>query len=547
MTTDQTQDLALHRAHEALEVGDAEQATYLAGTVLERARSAHNRRDEGRALACLAQCDRQLSRLRRAHGHSQRAAHLLREEQDLPGEVMALTTLSHTASSLGHVDEAVEHAMLAVALSQGLAPSHLQPLAQNYLGAAWFWCKDFDRAEAAFERAAELARAAEPAINPIQPLMNLTFLEAFRFVVLRFEGRDLPPLARLQARLAQCAEAIAGQGYESLMPGHTVTARTMDHVFKGLADAWAGQLESAAAELLWCEAWEARFGRVTWLTGLRCWLQAELAWASGDGGAALGFGRDMVAAAAQAEHEELACLGHQVVATLHRGRGDVRAEADELQRLLQRGQAIRVEGLASRTRAVEWQLQARASADHIEHLESRSRMLERLSLEDSLTGIPNRRALDRRLMSHGTSAPEAALPTCLALVDVDRFKQVNDSFSHHVGDEVLKVVADIMSAAVRAGDFVARLAGDEFVVLFEGASLADAQQICARMKAAVQEHAWEAIAPGLAVSISVGLEQARAGESIQTLLQRSDRQMYADKRRAASGPRPALRLAPRPG
>jgi diguanylate cyclase (GGDEF)-like protein len=127
---------------------------------------------------------------------------------------------------------------------------------------------------------------------------------------------------------------------------------------------------------------------------------------------------------------------------------------------------------------------------------------------------------------------ENASGTCVALIDVDRFKQINDNFSHLVGDEVLKVVAAVLKAAVRTEDFVARLAGDEFVVLFGHSPLAAAEQACARMKAAVQAHDWQALARGLKVSISVGLEQARPGESMQALLQRSDGQMYADKRRS---------------
>lgn len=531
--TQSEEDVALHRAHEALELGDAEQATYLARSVLEAAQDRQDRLYEGRALACLAHCDRQLSRLRRAYDSSRRAAHLLRMELDLASEVMALTTHAHTATSLGRVDEAVEGALLAVSLSEGLPPSQIQPLAHNYLGTAYFWCKDFTRAEAAFERSAALARAIEPVASPLQPLLNLAFLEAFRYAVLRFEGLRAPPVDRLDARLKTCAVVIEAYGDESLMPGMTVTARTLWHVLNGLADAWAGRLEAAAAELVWSEAWEVRYGQVTWLTGMRRWLQAEVALAQGDPFAALAMGREMITAASQAEHEELARLGHLIVASLLRAQGNRGEEAEELLQLVKRGEANRVEALASRAQAVEWQLEARASADRIGHLETQSRLLERLSLEDSLTGIPNRRALDRKLAAHGATSVPDRHETCLALIDVDRFKQVNDTYSHQVGDAVLKVVADVISSAVRAGDFVARLAGDEFVVLFERATLEDAQRICARMKAAVQGHLWHAIAPGLQVSISVGLEQAQRGESVQSLLQRSDERMYIDKRRAS--------------
>ena len=532
VTEENEDDVALHRAHEALEVGDVEQAIYLARQVLKLAQTRRDILHEGRALACLADCDRQLSRLRRAFGNSQSAVHLLRIAQDLSGEVMALTTLAHTAASLGRSDEAVESALLAVSLSEGMALSHLQPLAQNYLGTAFLWARDFVRAEASFERSADLVHAEGPGTSPLQPLLNLAFLEVCRCAVLRFERGIAPPVDKLKARLADCADIIERHGDEGLLPGMVVTTRTLMHVLNGLAAAWAGEFDRASSQLMSCDAWETRQGRVGWLTALRRWLESEAAAACGDVGLAVELAREMISAAVQAEHEELACLGHLVVATLEHRRGDSRAEAAELRRLRQREQALRLEALDSRDRAAAWQLQARASADQIQRLESRSRMLEQMSLEDSLTRIPNRRALERRLLARMAPGADKADATCVALIDVDRFKQINDNFSHLVGDEVLKVVAGVLTSAVRSEDFVARLAGDEFVVLFGHAPLSAAEQACARMKAAVQGHDWQGIAPGLKVSISVGLEQARPGESMQTLLERSDSQMYADKRRS---------------
>lgn len=523
------EDIALHRAHEALEAGDVEQATYLARQVLKAAQSSRDTLDEGRALACLADCDRLRSHLRRAHRNSLSAVHLLRHGQDLAGELMALTTLSHTAASLGRLDEAVESARLAVTLSEGLPASHLQPLAHNYLGTALLWCKDFARAESAFERSADLVHVDEPTASPLQPLLNLAFLEALRFAMLRFETGISPSLSKLTTRLEDCAEIIERHGDDGLLAGMTATTRTLLHLLQGLAAAWQGDVQATSAELLWCDAWDASQGQVGWATGLRHWLETEAAWTCGDSALAMALGREIVTAAAEAEHESLACLGHVVVATLARACGDARAEADELRQLHRREQALRIEALDSRDRAQEWQLQARASADQILRLESRSRMLEQLSLEDSLTRIPNRRALDRQLSVRRTAADDDA-PTCVALIDVDRFKHINDNFSHHVGDEVLKVIADVLSSSVRSSDFVARLAGDEFVVLFGHATLPLAQQICARMKATVRDHGWHALAPGLEVSISIGLEQGRKGESMQALLRRSDDRMYADKR-----------------
>jgi diguanylate cyclase (GGDEF)-like protein len=532
--TQSNEDIALHRAHEALEAGDVEQATYLARQVLKAAQSSRDTLDEGRALACLADCDRQLSQLRRAHRNGQSAVYLLRQGQDLAGEVVALTALSLTAADLGRLDEAVENARLAVSLAEGLPPSHLQPLAHNALGTALLWCKDYARAGSAFERSADLVHVDEPSASPLQPLLNLALLEAVRYATLRFEAGTTPSIGKLNAWLTDCAEIIERHGDDGLLPGMAATMRTLLHLLQGLAAAWAGDLQAASAELLWCDAWDAGQGEVSGLASLRRWLEAEAAWACGDSALALALGREIVAAAAEAEHESLACLGHLVVATLARAGGEHRAEADELRQLHQREHALRLEALDSRECAREWQLQARASADQIVRLESRSRMLERLSLEDSLTRIPNRRALDRQLSARRAAPSDDATPACVALIDVNRFKHINDNFSHQVGDQVLKVVADVLSSSVRTSDFVARLAGDEFVVLFGDATLPVAQQICARMKVAVREYGWQALAPGLEVSISVGLEQGRQGESMQALLHRSDAQMYADKRRTTA-------------
>ncbi|RTL46709.1 MAG: GGDEF domain-containing protein [Burkholderiales bacterium] len=532
MTGQNEDDAALLRAHEALARGDVELATDLARQVLKLAQARRDPLHEGRALACLADCDRQMSRLRRAFGNSQSAVHLLRMAQDLSGEVMALTTLSHTAASLGRSDEAVESALIAVSLSERMALSHLQPLAHNYLGTAFLWGRDFVRAEAALERSADLLHADQPGTSPLQPLLNLAFLEICRCAVLRFEQGATPSVDKLKARLADCADIIDRHGDEGLLPGLVVTTRTLNHVLNGMAAAWAGEIDRASSQLMSCDAWEVRHSRTSWLTALRRWLESEAAAACGDMGLAVDLAREMIAAAVQAEHEELACLGHVVVATLERRRGDSRAEADELRRLRQREQILRLEALDSRDRAAAWQLQARASADQIQRLASRSQMLEQMSLEDSLTRIPNRRALERRLMARMAAGTAAAAGTCVALIDVDRFKHINDSFSHLVGDEVLKVVAQLLAGAVRAEDFVARLAGDEFVVLFGQSLLSAAEQACTRMKTAIRDHDWQTIAPGLQVSISVGLDQARAGESMQALLARSDSRMYADKRRS---------------
>ena len=126
---------------------------------------------------------------------------------------------------------------------------------------------------------------------------------------------------------------------------------------------------------------------------------------------------------------------------------------------------------------------------------------------------------------------ERGLPPCVALIDVDSFKQINDNFSHQVGDEVLKRIAQIMKSHVREEDMAARLAGDEFVIVFKNAELRIAQQVCARIQAAVRSFDWTSIAKGLQSSISVGVAAAVPGDTVETLTHRSDGAMYAEKKK----------------
>ena len=138
----------------------------------------------------------------------------------------------------------------------------------------------------------------------------------------------------------------------------------------------------------------------------------------------------------------------------------------------------------------------------------RSVELERQAAEDALTGLPNRRFVDRRL-------PELVSgggPLCVAVADVDRFKGVNDRFGHFVGDEVLRRIAAILRDNVRDNDLVARFGGEEFLIAFSAAGLDDATARCEVLRAQVAAYPWEQVREGLQVTISVGLAAVTAGD-----------------------------------
>jgi diguanylate cyclase len=133
--------------------------------------------------------------------------------------------------------------------------------------------------------------------------------------------------------------------------------------------------------------------------------------------------------------------------------------------------------------------------------------LGKAALMDPLTGLGNRRLLDRRLRL-------ATGELCVVFVDVDHFKAVNDNFGHDVGDEVLIQVAAILHELTRTDDTVVRYGGDEFVLLIPGVSTEEANAIASRVHSSVASQDWETLAPGLLVTVSVGLATETADRAL---------------------------------
>jgi diguanylate cyclase (GGDEF)-like protein len=137
--------------------------------------------------------------------------------------------------------------------------------------------------------------------------------------------------------------------------------------------------------------------------------------------------------------------------------------------------------------------------------ERQAALLRRHALEDPLTGLGNRRSAERRLGAMRLGEE----PLSLAVVDVDRFKEVNDDTSHTHGDAVLRRVADLLREHSRNGDEVYRWAGDEFLVVLPTATEAQAVVVMERLRSAVAAAAWSDLIPG-PVTVSIGVATAPA-------------------------------------
>ncbi len=142
---------------------------------------------------------------------------------------------------------------------------------------------------------------------------------------------------------------------------------------------------------------------------------------------------------------------------------------------------------------------------------------------DPLTGLHNRRHLLRVF-----AAATAGETTAVAVIDLDRFKTVNDRFGHDVGDHVLRRAGLVLRASARSGDLVARLGGEEFVVVMPHTELAAAALVCERLRAQIEGEDWSRYAPGLTLTASIGVAAAPLG--LDPLMLQADRHMYAAKR-----------------
>jgi diguanylate cyclase (GGDEF)-like protein/PAS domain S-box-containing protein len=170
-----------------------------------------------------------------------------------------------------------------------------------------------------------------------------------------------------------------------------------------------------------------------------------------------------------------------------------------------------------------------------EDVDERRRTHERLAqlaLHDPLTGVANRTLLDDRLTQALLTRDRDGGVVAVLFCDVDDFKSVNDRYGHQFGDTLLEVVASRLSAVVRCGDTVARVGGDEFVVVSLVHDLADADALLIRVGESLGDGIALPGGSGLTLSVSVGMAIADDGVSTAArLLDVADRQMYAVKRR----------------
>jgi diguanylate cyclase (GGDEF)-like protein len=153
-------------------------------------------------------------------------------------------------------------------------------------------------------------------------------------------------------------------------------------------------------------------------------------------------------------------------------------------------------------------------------------LLKRYALTDSLTELPNRRAFQSSCEKEFAPAAQAGRPVSLIVLDIDRFKQVNDEHGHDAGDRVLQQLAQVVRSVIRPSDYPVRWGGDEFAILLPDSHLSHARLMAERIRLTVETFPFDTGT----VTVSIGTAQLSDDNSFGSLFRRADKALYEAKR-----------------
>lgn len=448
---------------------------------------------------------------------------------DARGEARALLGMAKVEHATGESELAVEHLAMAMSAIERVGDDGLGAELLHQLGMAHRRLERLDDAEAMLEAALARRRAAGDTAGIATTLNSLGVLALHR-------GN----LAEADADAARAQFALARTRYEEALGlARTVDDRHLEALALGNVGTAAGSLGDFALALeLFHRQLDAlreigdaqnealaltNIGEAERRLGAHDRAIAALnealkvAGRCGSLPRALAAHRELSAACEAAERFEPALHHHKAFHEL-----DVKVRSADAER--------RAAQLAARVAVAEARREAEAVRAERDRLQVDNDELAREAMTDPLTGLGNRRAFERSLARALRGRPAEL---ALLAIDLDHFKAVNDTFTHLVGDDVLRRVADVLLEQLRPGDPAFRIGGEEFAVLLHGGSALSAAAIGERVRRAVALHAWHEVVRGLAVTVSVGVAAARDadadGNAAETLRLRADRALYAAK------------------
>ena len=534
----------LRQAEQAAERDEHARGIQLALHAEALAREAHDKASLARALRLLVTLNGREGLAEQAIAAGQAVLPSLRETGDDAARADVLCSMAMAFLDLGLNQEALDHISESVEAARTCGDTRLLCLAYNRVGLTKGHLGRFEEGERFLTESLAMARELQSEEEIYRALTNLGVVASDAFDAYESRGDSVAALAAIERARRHGEEALivarrSGNAYRE--------ALTLSNLGRYLGV--SGQEKAAFTLLDHARTLALQNGHRS-LTQACDGNRAELLVRQKRYDEAIAILNEALAGAQELYANAMVQDMHLQLYLAHKARGDL-AEAlmhHEAYHALTKGQLEqrndaqsrlmmnRLEldqalfgAERSRMQAELQRVRAEQMSAEAERLQAQARELGRYVLADPLTGLGNRRQVERelpRLMSHSARTGE---PLAVAMLDLDHFKQINDRFGHAVGDAVLMAIADLFRARVRGGDLIARMGGEEFLIVFAHASPEWARDACERLRMAVQEHGWDQIAAGLRVTISIGLCVASPQADAAQLLERADLALYDAK------------------
>lgn len=446
---------------------------------------------------------------------------LLRASGKASELIDTLRVVSLCAAETSHFGQALACAQEAYRLSAELGDPARLSLSTNVLGCFFERAGDPWQAERLMLQSLALARQQEDP-HPLRvALNNLAAVLIGKFYLLR----DAVPFAEAQAALllaqsfVEEAVALARNGSDLFYLVFSLGNLGEVLVHLGEAAAATKMLDEAMAIAV-SQGFEALIHRMTCTQGeLQLQQgQAQSAWACLTG----------VLAQIKADQPVTRLRVHHA---LWRCAASLERPTDALKHLqeylaLERQRAVTQ--LKTKSELFITRMEAEQLHEEAQAHRARAAALEVDVRHDPLTGLGNRRELEALWPVLVQQSRATGSPMSVAMMDLDHFKQVNDSHGHAVGDQVLEVLASVMRSHTRGSDLAIRMGGEEFMLVLPDTAAERATEVCERLRLRVASHDWGSVAAGLQVTLSIGLSSSPPVDP-KTLALRADEALYRAK------------------
>jgi diguanylate cyclase (GGDEF)-like protein len=462
----------------------------------------------------------QLGEGEEAFAHAQRAQ-ALAEQLDDAAKARAAALCGWGLSFLGLNDEGFSAASLAVATAERGGDPWSLAFSLYILSSVSWWGGDI----------AGAIPVAEQALAAAQQLGD-THLQSWILFSLACMGSELAKVAR-----AAGDETAFVQGYEKAI---TLTSRACD-LAQANSDSWAQRIALAnnaefhaylghfaqAHRLL--DTWNEVGGDIVVRRKIHYLeTQAEVLRLEGRLDDACDYAEQALAAAKGDSIVDMIPGVIGILSEIHEARGEFEIALKLYKQFHTLEQQLEGENVKRRARVAAIIYDADKHRQQAQAQRERAEQSEHEASRDPLTGVGNRRMMERTfdaMLIQGRNS------VAVIYADLDHFKSVNDRYSHAIGDEVIKAFANVLVSCCRQGDHVARIGGEEFVLLLdENTESSGASSVCERVLNKMRVYPWADIAPGLSMTASLGLARAGEAPGRDAMLALADARMYRAKK-----------------